>query len=77
MTSMLRAAWDAWKAFAFWLGDKQATLIYSLIYFVIVGPLALIRQPFTDPLQRRARGHASYWRPRAVAEPTLEDATRQ
>jgi hypothetical protein len=77
MTAMLRAAWGAWKTFAFWLGDKQATLIYALIYFVIVGPIALIRRPFTDPLQWRARNHGSYWLPRVVAEPTLDDATRQ
>jgi hypothetical protein len=44
---------------------------------VIVGPIALIRRPFTDPLQWRARNHGSYWLPRVVAEPTLDDATRQ
>lgn len=77
MTSRLRRAWETWKRFAFWLGDKQATLMYTLIYFAIAGPIALMRRPFADPLQWKARNNPSYWRPRAVAEPTLDDARRQ
>ena len=41
MTAMLRRAWNGWKRFAFWLGNKQATLIYAVLYFVVLGPVAL------------------------------------
>lgn len=74
---VLTRAWAGWKRFAFWLGDKQATLIYTLLYFVIVGPLALIRRPFADPLQFRARANATYWLPRLPRPATLEEARRQ
>jgi len=79
MTAMsaLERAWAAWKRFAFWLGDKQATLIYTVLYFVLIGPIAIVRRFTTDPLQARARGKTSFWLPRVQAATTLADARRQ
>jgi len=74
---LLKAAWAGWKRFAFWLGDKQATLIYTVLYFVLVGPFALARRPFTDPLQFRARTNPTYWLPRPPRPTTLQEARRQ
>jgi hypothetical protein len=74
---MLRRAWEAWKRFAFWLGDKQATLIYTLLYFLMIGPVALVRRLTGDPLLVRARRQQTFWRPRAETPPTLADARRQ
>jgi hypothetical protein len=79
MTAMiaLKRAWAAWKRFAFWLGDKQATLIYTLLYFVLIGPIAIVRRFTADPLQGRARGKVSFWLPRVQPPATLADARRQ
>jgi hypothetical protein len=73
----LKRAWAAWKRFAFWLGDKQATLIYSLLYVVLIGPIALVRRFVSDPLQSRARDRASFWLPRVQPPATLAEARRQ
>ncbi len=73
----LKRAWAAWKGFAFWLGDKQATLIYTLLYFVLIGPIAIVRRITADPLQARARGKVSFWLPRVQPPATLADARRQ
>jgi len=73
----LKRAWAAWKRFAFWLGEKQATLIYTLLYFVLIGPIALVRRLTADPLQVGARGKASFWLPRVQTPPTLVEARRQ
>ena len=73
----LKRAWAAWKRFAFWLGDKQATLIYTILYFVLIGPIALGRRLTADPLQVRARGKASFWLPRVQPPATLAEARRQ
>jgi hypothetical protein len=73
----LRRAWEGWKRFAFWLGDKQATLIYTILYVVLVGPIALVRRPFADPLLARARHRETFWLPRAPIPVTLEEARRQ
>jgi hypothetical protein len=79
MTAMiaLKQAWAAWKRFAFWLGEKQATLIYTVLYFVLIGPIAIVRRFTADPLQARARGKASFWLPRVQPPATLADARRQ
>lgn len=77
MKAFLRRAWEGWKRFAFWLGDKQATVIYTIIYVVVVGPIALARRPFADPLQARARSRPSFWLPRVRIPATLEEARRQ
>ena len=76
-TIALKRAWAAWKRFAFWLGDKQATLIYTLLYFVLIGPIAVVRRITADPLQARARGKASFWLPRVQPPTTLAEARRQ
>lgn len=77
MRSGLARIWEGWKRFAFWLGDKQATLIYTVLYFAVVGPIALVRRPFTDPLLARARHRPSFWLPRAPVPAALEEARRQ
>jgi len=69
--------WEGWKKVAHWIGDKQTTLIYTLIYVFVVGPFAVVRQPFTDPFRYRRRRSETFWVPRAQAAPTLEEARRQ
>jgi hypothetical protein len=75
--SALRALWERWKRIAFWIGDKQATLIYALLYYFLIGPVALVRRWVADPLQYRARSKPSFWLPRPVTPPTLDAARRQ
>lgn len=77
MRHALRAVWDGWKRIAFWIGDKQATLIYALLYYVLIGPVAVVRRCVADPLQYRARGKPSFWLPRPLTPPTLDAARRQ
>ena len=77
MTSLLRSAWEGWKRFAFWLGDKQATLVYTLLYYVLLGPVALVRRAVSDPLLVRGRHRSSFWRPRRETSGTLAEARRQ
>ncbi len=77
MKTALSRAWQAWKRAAHWLGDKQAIVIYTLLYFVVIGPIALARRISADPLQLRARRRPSFWLPRAATPGTLEEARRQ
>ena len=65
------------ERFAFWLGNKQATLIYAVLYFVVLGPVALVRQVVSDPLLVRGRARPTFWQPRGQAPPTLAEARRQ
>jgi hypothetical protein len=77
MTAMLRRAWQGWKRVAIWIGERQAVAVYAVLYATVVGPIALARRAFTDPLQLRGRRRASFWCPRAPTPTTLEEARRQ
>lgn len=49
-------------------GEAVASVLLALVYFAVLGPLALLRRPFTDPLVLRAphpmnATGTSAWRP--------------
>jgi hypothetical protein len=69
--------WEGWKRFALWVAEKQAIVIYAVLYFVVLGPVALVRRPFTDPFQYRKRERQTFWVPRAEVPDSLEEARRQ
>ena len=77
MKTALVRAWQAWKRVAHWIGEKQAFVVYTVLYFVVIGPIALVRRLTSDPLQLRGRGRVSFWIPRPATAATLEDARRQ
>jgi hypothetical protein len=73
----LRTAWEGWKSFAHKLGDFQARLILTVLYFVIVGPFSLLVRFGSDPLTLK-RGTARGWMARSDVKGTaLERATQQ
>ena len=74
---MLRRLWEGWKLLAEKIGTVQAKLILGLLYFVIVGPIALVRRLWADSLGLRRTAAATYWSPRPHSAPTLEEARRQ
>lgn len=73
----MRSLWERWKRFARVIGDFQARLILTLLYFCVLGPFALIVQKFSDPLaikHTNLRG----WQPKAQAQGSpMEQAQRQ
>lgn len=77
MNRWLRSAGRGWMRFAAWLGHQQAIAIYTILYFGLIGPIALARRFGADPLQRRSRGRPSLWLPRPQPPVTLEEARRQ
>jgi hypothetical protein len=60
------------------VGLVQNFLILAIVYFVFIGPLALItRMVGCDFLLLRPSGRETFWRERRATEPTLERARRQ
>jgi hypothetical protein len=68
---------DRLRPIALWIGKKQTFLIYSLLYFVIIGPVAIVHSLLADPFQYRKRMLASFWSARRANAPSLEEALRQ
>jgi len=77
MKALLLCIWEGWKRIAHWIGGKLGTLIYTALYFSLMGLVALIRWPFSDPFQYRNRRNTTFWVPRGKASEALEEAMRQ
>lgn len=77
MNSVISRVWEGWKRVAYRVGEKQVVLIYTILYFGLVGPIALLRRPFSDPFQYRKRRSQTFWVPRPRTQATLDQARRQ
>jgi fatty acid desaturase len=69
----------AWMGLAEVLGAVMGRLVISVIYFVIVTPIGLLRVRFGgDPMRRRIDPEAeSYWQPREKTEFDRERCAKQ
>jgi len=76
MIVTLRRLWHRWKRFAEVVGNFQARILLSLLYFILLGPLALPLRLFGDPIRRRPSG-PTFWIPRPARPASLEEAQRQ
>jgi len=71
----LRRIFIGWMAVALALGTMVATLLLTLLFYLVVTPIGLVARCLgQDFLNRRLDRQApSYWRPRAVATPRPKD----
>lgn len=60
----MKKLWENWQRVARKIGDFQARLVLSLLYFIIIGPFALIVRWGADPLSLKQHGQHG-WRPKA------------
>ncbi|MBI3457062.1 MAG: hypothetical protein HY002_14895 [Candidatus Rokubacteria bacterium] len=73
----LRRLWEGWRRVGRTVGDCQARVLLTLLYFVIVAPFALVVRLATDPLALKP-GTPRGWhaRPAPAGDP-IERARRQ
>lgn len=69
--------WERWKVIAHVIGNFQARVLLSLLYFVLVPPFGLLVRALMDPLQLRRRPRESFWLATPHKEQSLTDAQRQ
>ena len=69
-----RALWGAWKALATRIGHFQSRLILVVLYFVAVGPVAVIVRLVSDPLGLKGTGSTWTTRERTIS---MESARKQ
>ena len=58
---MIKSFWAKWQRVARKIGDFQARVILTVLYFVIIGPFALIVRWGADPLSLK-KGTLAGWR---------------
>ncbi|MFH1202708.1 MAG: SxtJ family membrane protein [Candidatus Omnitrophota bacterium] len=54
MKGNLKKIWQGWKKIAHKIGDFQARVILTILYFVLITPIALFMM-FFDPLRIKRR----------------------
>jgi len=59
-------AWAAWKKIARRIGDFQARVILTVLYFIVIAPFALAVRRLADPLAIKP-GSPKGWQPRREA----------
>lgn len=74
-----RVMWQAWKAYSHRAGGYQTIVLLSLVYFLVLGPSALIaRLTGTRLLDLDHRApRDSYWIKRPAGEKTIASLERQ
>jgi hypothetical protein len=63
----MKSFWEKWQRVARRIGDFQARVILTVLYFVIIGPFALIVRWGADPLSLK-KGVSQGWRVKADVE---------
>jgi len=73
----MQRLWERWKRVARKVGDVQARVLLSLVYFIVLGPFALAVRWWSDPLAVKT-GTPRGWRERNNSEAKpMERAIRQ
>ena len=71
-------AWRNWTELTHYMGDFQARLLLTLLYFTWLLPFGLLLRLFGDPLDiRRAPPESTGWKKRAVQQRDLQALRRQ
>ncbi len=74
---MIRRIWQTWKGVGRRIGDFQARVLLTLVYFIIVAPFALAVRWAADPLAVKPKTRRG-WQVRGVAsEDPMTRARRQ
>jgi len=74
---LLQAIWQGWKKFGRKLGDVQARLLLSLLYFTVFVPFALVLRWFCDPLGIKTAASRGWGDRSEKSGSPLERASRQ
>lgn len=73
--SLRTKLWEGWKKFGHALGNFQARVLLTLIYYVLVLPFGLAVRVFADSMHMKKRPEK--WFDHPPLPNTLEEARRQ
>ncbi len=74
---MLTRLWTRWKHFAQKIGDFQARVILTILYYFVLGLAGVFVRLLRDPLHMKRQPQASAWVPKPLEPVNLETARRQ
>lgn len=72
----MKKFWEGWKEIAGYVGEFQARMILTVLYFTVVAPFAFLIRVFMDRLQLKSEPQQSGWTQRSPVDVDLESARR-
>lgn len=75
--TMIKRLWQGWKKVAKKIGNVQARVFLTLLYFLLLPVFVLILKTLKDPLTRKKGKGVSFWVSRQDPPPSLEGSKRQ
>lgn len=75
--ALLATLWARWTVIAHVIGNFQARVLLSILYFVLIPPFGLLVRTLMDPLDLRHRPGETFWRAMAPRGASLGEAQRQ
>ncbi len=76
--TILKIAYDRWMRFAKLLGKMNAVILLTLVYFILIGPAALVLKLLgKDLLDRKAGTEPTFWYPKGEESPSADRSSRQ
>jgi len=76
MIEKLKRLWEHWLRIAKVIGDFQASVILTIFYIVIFGPMAICFRLFSDALHLKKPSSVT-WSARVSVDPNLDAARKQ
>lgn len=70
----MKKLWKRWKLVASKIGDLQFTILFSILYILLVTPVGMISRRFNDYLQRNGK---SSWTEIENSTSTLDKMRKQ
>lgn len=74
---MLRHLWQEWLILARHIGNFQARVLITLVYFTLILPFGLALAWFTDTLRMKPAPANRAWLERTTRDRDLEQARKQ
>lgn len=75
--TVLATLWARWKIIAHVIGNFQARVLLSILYFVLIPPFGLLVRMLMDPLELRRHHRETLWRALPPRGTDLSEARRQ
>ncbi|MBF8248748.1 MAG: hypothetical protein HW374_1548 [Bacteroidetes bacterium] len=70
-----RTLYNWWMKFAHVLAVVNTTLLLTIVYVVLIGPMSLVAWVLRkDPLRHRTENLSSFWQPKEHTSTTLEQS---
>ncbi len=74
---MLRQLWQEWLVLARHIGNFQARVLITLVYFTFILPFGLVSALFADTLRMKRVPAGAVWQERSTRDLDLEQARKQ